>query len=67
MIVRTKVFESCNNDYKNLSDLAQVMGISVSQVDRVRKGKRHINQKFIVGALKTFPAYKLDDLFYLTL
>ena len=67
MIVRTKVFELCNNDYKNLSVLAQVMGISVSQVDRVRKGKRHINQKFIVGALKTFPAYKLDDLFYLTL
>ncbi len=66
MIVRTKVFEFCNNDYKNLSDLAQAMGISVSQIYRVRKGKRHINQKFIVGAVKAFPDCKLDDLFYLT-
>jgi hypothetical protein len=32
----------------------------------VREGTRHINQKFIVGAMKAFPDYKLDDLFYLT-
>jgi len=43
------------------------MGISVSQVYRVREGKRRINQKFIVGALKAFPNSKLDDLFYVTL
>jgi len=41
------------------------MGISVSQIYRVRQGKRHINQKFIVGAIKAFPEHKLDDLFYL--
>lgn len=41
------------------------MGISVSQVYRVKEGKRNINQKFIIGALKAFPGYKLDGLFYL--
>ena len=65
MIVKTKVFELCNNGYKNLSELAQAMGISVSQIYRVREGTRPINQKFIVGAIKAFPNYKLDDLFYL--
>ena len=65
MIVKTKVFEFCDNGYKNLSELAQVMGISVSQIYRVREGRRRINQKFIVGAIKAFPDYKLDDLFYL--
>ena len=66
MIVKTRIFEFCNSYYKNLSELATVMGISVSQIYRVREGKRHINQKFIVGAMKAFPNHKLDDLFYLT-
>ena len=69
MIVQTRIFELSNisnNGYKNLSELAHVMGISVSQIYRVREGKRHINQKFIVGAIKAFPDHKLDDLFYLT-
>ena len=65
MIVKTRIFEFRNNGYGNLSELAQAMGISVSQIYRVRKGKRHINQKFVVGAVKAFPNYKLDDLFYL--
>ncbi len=65
MIVRTRIFEFRSGDYKNLSELAQIMGISVSQVYRVREGKRNINQKFIVGAIKAFPGHKLDDLFYL--
>jgi len=41
------------------------MEISVSQIYRVREGKRYINQRFIVGAIKAFPNHKLDDLFYL--
>jgi hypothetical protein len=41
------------------------MDLSVSQVYRVREGKRNINQKFIVGAKRAFPSYRLDDLFYL--
>ena len=66
MIVKTRIFELCNGKYKNLSELAQAMGISVSQVYRVREGRRSINQKFIVGAIKAFPEHKLDDMFYLT-
>ena len=65
MIVRTRIFELYNGGYKNLSELAQTMEISVSQIYRVREGKRYINQRFIVGAIKAFPNHKLDDLFYL--
>ena len=60
MIVKTRIFEFCYREYNNLSELAQTMEISVSQIYRVREGKRHINQKFIVGAIKTFPNYKLE-------
>ena len=66
MIIQTKVFQLCNGKYKNLSELAQIMGISTYQVYRVREGKRHINQKFIIGAIRAFPERKFDDLFYLT-
>jgi hypothetical protein len=52
--------------YRNLSDLAVAMGLSVSQVYRVREGTRGINEKFIVGAKKAFPNYRLDELFYFT-
>lgn len=55
----------CDIHYNNLSELASAMGISVSQIYRVREGKRMINQKFIVGAMKAFPEYSLDELFYL--
>ena len=65
VILETRVFELCNSMYSNLSESAQAMDISVSQVYRVREDKRHINQKFIVGAIKAFPGHKLDDLFYL--
>ena len=65
MIIRTRIFELCNGKYRNLSELAQTMGLSVSQIYRVREGKRSINQKFIVGAKKAFPNYRLDELFYL--
>ncbi len=64
MIIKTRVFELCNGKYKNLAELARAMGISVSQVYRVREGKRNINQKFIVGAIRAFPECKFDDLFY---
>ncbi len=65
MIIKTRIFELCNGNYKNLSELAQIMGISVSQIYRVREDKRSINQKFIVGAIKAFPEHKFEDLFYL--
>ncbi len=66
MIVRTRIFEFCSESYRNLTELASAMDLSVSQVYRVREGKRYINQKFIIGAMKAFPDRKLVDLFYLT-
>jgi len=63
MRLKTRIFEL--NLYNNLSELAQAMGISVSQIYRVQKGKRNINEKFIVGAMRAFPGLKFDDLFYL--
>jgi hypothetical protein len=64
MILKTRVFTLCVRNYKNLSELARAMEISVSQVYRVLEGKRNINRKFILGAMKAFPGYKFDDLFY---
>ena len=64
-MVKTRVFDMSYLNYRNLSELAHAMGISVSQVYRVREGKRGINQRFIVGAIKAFPERRLDDLFYL--
>jgi hypothetical protein len=64
MIIRTRVFEIANGKFENLSELAKAMGISVSQVYRVREGKRGINEKFIVGAKMAFPDMRLDELFY---
>ena len=63
MRLKTRIFEL--NHYGNLSELAWAMGISVSQIYRVQEGKRKINEKFILGAMKAFPGYKFDDLFYL--
>jgi hypothetical protein len=64
MKIMTRVFEMANGRYQNLSDLARAMELSVSQVYRVREGKRGINEKFIVGAKKAFPESRLDELFY---
>ncbi len=65
MGIRTTVFELSRGKYHSLSELAQAMGISVSQVYRVRKGQRGISQKFIIGAARAFPDKTLGDLFYL--
>ncbi len=66
MIVKTRVFELCDREFGNLSNLASAMGISVSQVYRVKEGRRSINHKFIVGAALAFPSRSLDELFYIT-
>ncbi len=65
MKLETNIFELCNGKYANLVELAQAMGISVSQIYRVRQGKRPINEKFITGTAKAFPEYKMDELFYI--
>lgn len=64
MILKTRVFDLYTRNYRNLSELARAMDISVSQVYRVLEGKRNINRKFIIGAVRAFPGYKFDDLFY---
>jgi len=66
MILRTKVFDLCDDKYRNLSELARAMGISVSEVYRIRQGTRKINQKFILGAMQAFPERRFSDLFYVT-
>ena len=65
MIVRTRIFDFQHTSYKNLPELAQAMGISVSQIYRVQECKHRINQEFIVGVIKAFPNHKLGELFYL--
>jgi len=64
MKLQTRVFELYNQKYNNIAELAQAMRISEQQLYRVRRGDRGINEKFIIGAVKAFPRYKLDDLFY---
>ena len=64
MILKTRVFELADGKYHNLSDLARAMELSISQVYRVRVGKRGINEKFLIGAKKAFPEHRLDELFY---
>ena len=64
MIISTRVFELAKGKYHNLSALAKAMGLSISQVYRVREGKRGINEKFIIGAKRAFPNHSLDELFY---
>ncbi len=66
MKLKTRVFELSNGKYQNLSELAHAIGIAPSQIYRVRQGKRRINEKFIIGAVKAFPGHKLDDLFYVS-
>ena len=67
MKLKTRVFELYKGKYRSLPELAQAMGISVGHIYKVRQGKRSIHQKFIIGAIKAFPGYKLDDLFYVAL
>jgi excisionase family DNA binding protein len=64
MKLETRVFELCKGKYKNIKELARNMGVSWQYVYQVRQGRRGPSQKFVVGAVKAFPEYKLDDLFY---
>jgi hypothetical protein len=64
MKLETRVFDLYQERYGNLTAMAGAMGISVSQVYRVRQGKRPISEKFITGTVRAFPEYRLDDLFH---
>ncbi len=64
MKLETRVFELVNGKYRNLSELAQAMGMSASHIYRVRRDERRISEKFIIGAMKAFPKFGFEDLFY---
>ncbi len=49
-----------------MAELAQTMGISQDLIYSVRRGDRGIHERFIIGATRAFPEYKLDDLFYVS-
>ena len=66
MKLRTRVFELSNGKYRSKRELVNAMGISYDLFYRVRKGERGIHGRFIIGAMKAFPGYKLDDLFYVS-
>lgn len=59
--LRTRLFELNHS----MSELAIIGGVSLSQVYRIRQGKREINGKFIANILSAFPGYKFEDLFYI--
>lgn len=63
MKLKTRSFKL--NRYHNLSELARAMEISVNQICRVQEGKHNINGNFIIEAMRAFPGYQFDDLFYL--
>ncbi|MFC1897668.1 hypothetical protein ACFLX8_03775 [Chloroflexota bacterium] len=66
MKLKTKIFNLCNGRYQNLAELSKMMGVSQSLIYGVRKGSRNINGRFIIGAMKAFPGYNLDNLFYIS-
>lgn len=63
MVIETQVFNLTSPQYPSLPELVIAMGISVSQICRVKDGKRGINWRFIIGAIMAFPESRLDGLF----
>ncbi len=66
MVLRTLIFELCAGKYGGLPELARAMEVPAPQIDGVRQGKRDIDEKFIIGAIKAFPEYGIGHLFYFT-
>jgi excisionase family DNA binding protein len=64
MKLETRVFDLYEEKYSNLSEVARAMGMKPCQIYRVKQGKCGIGEKFITRALKAFPGYTLNDLFY---
>jgi hypothetical protein len=62
VVLRTSLFNLRN---EKMTDLASLIGLSLSQVYRIKNGERGINEKFITGTLTAFPQYKFEDLFYI--
>jgi len=63
MQIKTRLFDK-KPDY-DMGQLAFIIGVSVSQIYRVKQGKKKVSASFIAGALHAFPEYKFEDLFYI--
>ena len=48
-----------------MAQLAVMLDVSLCQVYRIKEGKRKIGEKFIVGALRSFPGKTFEELFYI--
>jgi len=61
--LRTRLFD-LEREY-DMAELASALRLSLSEVYRIRQGKRKMGEKFIIGALTAFPEYKFEELFYI--
>ena len=66
ILLRTRIFNLSSGRYRSLSELAQVMGIPVSQIYRLHQGKSSINRKFIIKAIEAFLEREIGEIFYFT-
>ena len=62
MLLKTRIFELYKRKYANVSELAQAMGMSVSQIYRVQQGKCDLKQEFIIGAIQALTDNEFTNL-----
>lgn len=55
-----QVYPECN-----MVQLATSTCLSLSQVYRIRQGKRKVSASFIAGVLAALPYHKFEDLFHI--
>ena len=63
MQIRTRLFDK--KPGYGTGQLASILGISSSQVYRIKCGKRKVSATFVANALYAFSEYKFEDLFYI--
>ena len=63
MLIGTLLFIK-EPDY-SMAKLAGMIGVSLSQVCRIRNGQRKVSNSFIAGVLTAFPQYKFEELFFI--
>ena len=63
--LKTRLFE-LEGERHCMAELATLLNLSMSQVWRVKYGKRGIHERVIIGALTAFPKYSFEELFYIS-
>lgn len=62
--MKTRIFELApSHGYKNLTQLAGAMGVSVAAVSRLRAGLVDVSIEIVNGSRRAFPTVPLDELF----